>query len=56
MRDAGLLTNDERELFLRDWAARKADPDAVFFSPIVVDFAARKPRVVAPARGRQPPA
>ena len=39
----GVLTADERAHFLTDWAARKADPDAVFFSPIVVGAAARKP-------------
>ena len=32
----GVLTPDERELFLREWDERKRDPDALFFSPIVV--------------------
>lgn len=48
MQAGGFLSGDERDEFLRDWAARKADPNALFFSPIVVDFAARKPR--APGR------
>jgi SAM-dependent methyltransferase len=39
---AGLLTAAERDLFLSEWAARKANPDALFFSPIVVDSAARR--------------
>jgi SAM-dependent methyltransferase len=40
---AGVLTADERTLFLREWAERKADPDAMFFSPIVADVAGRRP-------------
>ena len=40
----GLLTREERELFLREWAERERDPDALFFSPFVVDAAARRPR------------
>lgn len=43
MVEAGLVTPEERDVFLRDWAARKADPDAVFFSPIVVAASARRP-------------
>jgi SAM-dependent methyltransferase len=43
MAEAGVVTADERDLFLREWAERKAHPDAVFFSPIVVGAAARKP-------------
>jgi SAM-dependent methyltransferase len=39
---AGLLTAAEREQFLREWAERKSDRDALFFSPIVVDAAARR--------------
>jgi ubiquinone/menaquinone biosynthesis C-methylase UbiE len=38
-----LLSADERALFLAEWAARKADPDALFFSPMVVDALARRP-------------
>ena len=39
---AGLLTEAERERFLAEWAARLADPDATFFSPILLDVAARR--------------
>lgn len=41
---AGVLTAAEREQFLREWQERKNNVDAMFFSPIVVDFAARKHR------------
>jgi SAM-dependent methyltransferase len=41
--NAGLVTSEEREQFLMDWTARLADPDAIFFSPIVLDIAARRP-------------
>src|SRR5262245_24179972 len=40
---AGLLTTAERDQFLREWEERKANPDMVFFSPIVVDAAGRRP-------------
>ena len=40
--NAGLVTPEERQQFLADWSARKSDPDALFFSPIVLDIAARK--------------
>jgi ubiquinone/menaquinone biosynthesis C-methylase UbiE len=43
MVSAGLMSTAERERFLAEWDERKANPDAVFFSPIVVDVAARKP-------------
>lgn len=36
----GLLEEQERELFLSDWSERRADPDARFYSPFVVDIAA----------------
>lgn len=42
MVDKGLMTSAERERFLEEWEQRKRDPDARFFSPIVVDMAARK--------------
>ena len=42
MRELGLLTRDEHALFLAEWAERERDPQALFFSPIVVDAAARK--------------
>ncbi len=44
MEAKGLLTTAERRQFLDEWSRREADPDALFFSPIVVDAAARKPR------------
>jgi SAM-dependent methyltransferase len=40
---AGVLTEAGRSRFLADWAERKSNPDALFFSPIVVDAAAVKP-------------
>lgn len=39
---AGLLAPDERELFLREWSQRKADRDALFFSPLQVSIVARR--------------
>jgi SAM-dependent methyltransferase len=42
MRDLGLLTREEHALFHREWAERERDPQALFFSPIVADAAARK--------------
>jgi hypothetical protein len=42
MVERGVLTAQERELFLREWGERERDPDALFFSPFVVDAAARK--------------
>lgn len=42
MEEKGLLTSDERARFLLQWSERERDPDALFFSPIVVDALARK--------------
>lgn len=42
--ERGLVSAAERDAFLADWEARKRDPDALFFSPIVADVAARAPR------------
>ena len=39
----GDFGSEDKERFLREWDERRADPDAVFFSPIVLDVAARKP-------------
>jgi len=47
MLEQGLLSPAERELFLREWKEREGDPDALFFSPIVVDALARRPLVEA---------
>ena len=41
--DEGLLEREEMHRFLAEWEERKRDPDSVFFSPIVVDIAARRP-------------
>jgi len=38
----GLMTADERKAFLADWEARKQNPHALFYSPMVVDAAGRK--------------
>jgi ubiquinone/menaquinone biosynthesis C-methylase UbiE len=38
----GLVTDEELAGYDADWAARKADPSSLFFSPIVVDVAGRK--------------
>ena len=43
MLEAGLLAADERERFLAEWAERKRDPDALFFSPLQVSIVARRP-------------
>lgn len=45
MVDKGHLTVEEERRFQREWAERRADPDALFFSPIVVGAAAAKPAV-----------
>jgi SAM-dependent methyltransferase len=41
MRAQGLLTADELALFQREWRERSADPQALFFSPILLDAAGR---------------
>ncbi len=40
----GLMQPDERGRFLDEWSAAEKNPDAMFFSPMVVDIAARRPR------------
>jgi SAM-dependent methyltransferase len=42
MESKGFLTGEERHMFLAEWADRESDPDAMFFSPIVVDAVGRK--------------
>jgi ubiquinone/menaquinone biosynthesis C-methylase UbiE len=42
MEEKGLLTSEERRRFLAEWSERERNPDAMFFSPIVVDAAGRK--------------
>jgi hypothetical protein len=39
----GLVSAAECDAMLADWHAHRADPDALFFTPIVVDLAARLP-------------
>jgi len=39
---AGFMSAQERERFLEEWSAAQRNPDAMFFSPMVVDVAARK--------------
>lgn len=41
--EEGLLEKEDMHRFLAEWEERKRDPDSLFFSPIVVDLAARKP-------------
>lgn len=40
MVEKGIITRDEAEALLADWEAHKRNPDALFFSPLVVDIAA----------------
>jgi SAM-dependent methyltransferase len=42
MRDGGFLDEADCERFYAEWQSRRADPGALFFSPIVVDAAARR--------------
>lgn len=41
--ERGFMTAEEQELFLSEWASREADPNALFFSPMVVEISARRP-------------
>jgi SAM-dependent methyltransferase len=38
----GLMSAQEESLFRKEWEERKLDPGALFFSPMVVDLAARQ--------------
>ncbi|HUR29420.1 MAG TPA: methyltransferase domain-containing protein [Planctomycetota bacterium] len=40
--EQGLMLADERRRFLAEWSAAEKNPDAIFFSPMVVDIAGRK--------------
>lgn len=40
--DRGLMSEEERSAFVEDWAALGRNPDALFFSPMVVDVVARR--------------
>ncbi|MEO1697960.1 MAG: methyltransferase domain-containing protein [Planctomycetota bacterium] len=41
--DEGLMTAEERDRFLEEWSARRAEPGTLFFSPIVADVVGRRP-------------
>lgn len=41
--ERGLMTAEERDSFLADWDERKRDPDALFYSPMIVDIVAERP-------------
>jgi hypothetical protein len=43
MAEKGLMTSGERDALLADWLDHRKNPEALYFSPIVVDVAARKP-------------
>jgi SAM-dependent methyltransferase len=43
MEQSGVLAPAERAQFLREWEERKREPNALFFSPMIVDAAGRKP-------------
>ncbi|QDU65715.1 class I SAM-dependent methyltransferase [Engelhardtia mirabilis] len=43
MVQAGVLSPAERELFLAEWAERRQDPEATFYSPIVVAALGTRP-------------
>ena len=43
MAEKGLMTSGERDALVADWLEHRKDPDALYFSPSVVDVAARKP-------------
>ena len=41
MVDKGLISKQEGDAMVADWLSHRANPDALFFSPIVVDVAGR---------------
>jgi len=43
MVEAGVLSGADRDRFDREWSEHRENPDAVFFSPIVMDCAGRRP-------------
>ena len=42
MAERGIISADERDVFLNDWYDHRRNPDMLFFSPIVVDVAGKK--------------
>ncbi len=43
MVDRGIVTREEGDAIIADWHAHRRNPDALFFSPLVVDVAAQRP-------------
>jgi hypothetical protein len=43
MVEKSLITQQEGDAMVSDWLAHRADPDAIYFSPIVVDVAGALP-------------
>ncbi len=43
MADKGLMSHAECDEMLADWHHHRANPDALFFTPLVVDLAGRRP-------------
>jgi len=44
MAEKGVLSHDQSLALMADWNAHRKNPDALFFSPLVVDIAATTPR------------
>jgi ubiquinone/menaquinone biosynthesis C-methylase UbiE len=42
MAERGLMSSADAEAALNDWVAHRSNPDAIFFSPLVVDVAGKK--------------
>ena len=42
MVERGLITSEQGEALSNDWQAHRENPDAVFFSPVIVDAAGKK--------------
>jgi ubiquinone/menaquinone biosynthesis C-methylase UbiE len=42
MADKGLMTKAQADAALKDWNVHRSNPDALFFSPLVVDVAGKK--------------
>jgi hypothetical protein len=44
MADKGVISRKLADEMLADWIEHRKHPDSIFFSPIVVDVAGRKPK------------
>ena len=42
MVEKGIISSDDGKAYREDWQAHRENPDAIFFSPVVVDAAGRK--------------